>query len=118
HYWYNKEIHPQMTQMAADKNTPRESYDPAFFQKLFNAEDKHFWFQARNRVIAAMVRRIVSSFPAGYRVLEVGCGTGNVLRVLEAECTWGYVIGMDLFEEGRGFASIRVRCTIFTRTDI
>jgi SAM-dependent methyltransferase len=28
------------------------SYDPAYFQPLFAIEDRHFWFQARNRAIA------------------------------------------------------------------
>lgn len=89
-----------------------ESYDPAFFKSLFEAEDKHFWFVARNRVIGAIVRRVVAAFAPGYRVLEVGCGTGNVLRVLEKECAPGAVTGMDLFEEGLRFARTRTTCPL------
>jgi SAM-dependent methyltransferase len=45
-------------------------------------------------------------------VLEVGCGTGNTLRVLEHACTRGTVIGMDLYDEGLRIARRRVRCEL------
>ena len=84
------------------------SYDPDYFAPLFAAEDRHFWFRARNRVISTLVEKELRRLPAGYRVLEVGCGTGNVLRQLERICSNGQVIGMDLFFEGLEFARQRV----------
>jgi SAM-dependent methyltransferase len=48
--------------------------------------------------------------PSGFRVLEAGCGTGNVLRVLEQTCSRGMVIGMDLFYEGLNYARQRTSC--------
>jgi SAM-dependent methyltransferase len=53
-------------------------------------------------VIEAVLEPLLPTMPDGYRVLEVGCGTGNTLRVLERVCTGGTVIGMDLFDEGPG----------------
>jgi SAM-dependent methyltransferase len=50
--------------------------------------------------------------PNGYRVLEVGCGNGNVLRVLEQVCDRGEVIGLDLFAERLRYARQRVRCQL------
>jgi SAM-dependent methyltransferase len=82
------------------------------FAALFAAEDRHFWFRARNEVLAGVVRQIVGSFDAGYRVLEVGCGTGNVLRVLEQVCVHGHVTGMDLHDEGLQYARQRVKCPL------
>jgi SAM-dependent methyltransferase len=95
-----------------DPAPPHESFAPALFEVLAQAEDKHFWFRARNRIIAATVRRVIASFAEGYRVLEVGCGTGNVLRVLEQVCSRGTVTGMDLFAEGLEFARQRTRCAL------
>jgi SAM-dependent methyltransferase len=95
----------------------RKSYEPAFFQSLAAIEDQHFWFRARNQTIASLVRQIEADFPLGYRVLEIGCGTGNVLRVLEQECPNGLVIGADLFIEGLSFASERVSCSLL-QTDV
>lgn len=88
------------------------AYDPAFFEHLFRIEDRHFWFSARNRVISAMVDRLTRSQSQGYHVLEVGCGTGNVLRVLERTCASGHVVGMDLFGEGLLFARQRTQCSL------
>jgi SAM-dependent methyltransferase len=84
-----------------------KSYDPAFFQLLFEVEDKHFWFRSRNRTIAAWVELLTSELTTSFRVLEVGCGTGNVLRVLGQACPNGTVVGMDLFAEGLKYAKER-----------
>jgi SAM-dependent methyltransferase len=88
------------------------TYDPAFFARLFAVEDRHFWFRVRNLVIERMVRQVIAGLPDGYRVLEVGCGTGNVLRMLEAVCTRGTVVGMDQEEEGLKYARARTTCTL------
>jgi len=88
------------------------SYDPTYFPLLSAIEDRHFWFRARNRVIATLVGQITSGLEIGYQVLEVGCGTGNVLRVLEQICPHGTVIGMDLFAEGLAYARQRTTCSL------
>ena len=90
----------------------RQSYDPKFFSELARIENKHFWFRTRNRVIATLTEQITRNLPDGYRVLEVGCGTGNVLRALEQACPRGIVIGMDLFAEGLAFARTRTSCPL------
>ena len=91
---------------------PHSSYDRSYFDPLFAIEDRHFWFRARNRVIDTIVRQITANLVPGYRVLEVGCGTGNVLRILEKGCNNGVVIGMDLFAEGLQYARERTSCLL------
>lgn len=88
------------------------SYDPAFFARLFAIEDRHFWFRARNRIIVNLVRQMTADLCPGYRVLEIGCGTGNVLRALEHACLEATVIGMDLFTPGLQYARHRVSCSL------
>lgn len=83
------------------------TYDPDYFPLLYQVEDRHFWFKARNRVIAAVVRQAMSDRRPGYRILEIGCGTANVLRVLEQTCPRGMIVGMDLFAEGLRIARRR-----------
>ena len=58
-------------------------------------------------MITTLVTQIVAPLAPGYRVLEVGCGTGNVLQVLKDSCHDGTVIGMDLFMEGLHYARQR-----------
>jgi len=86
------------------------TYDPDYFEMLFAIEDRHFWFRARNRLLAALVQQMVGRLPQDYRALEVGCGTGNVLRMLETVCGRSHVLGMDLFRKGLQYASQRVTC--------
>jgi SAM-dependent methyltransferase len=84
------------------------SYNPTYFEHLAAIENRHFWFRARRKVISSIVKKAKSDMDPGYRVLEVGCGTGNVLHALEDVCSDGIVIGMDLFSEGLRHAR---RCT-------
>jgi SAM-dependent methyltransferase len=94
------------------QENPITSYDPDYFNPLFLAEDRHFWFRSRNKIIADSLGKIIDSLPDGYRMLEIGCGTGNVLRMLEKLCSHGEVIGTDLFAEGLQFARRRVSCSL------
>jgi SAM-dependent methyltransferase len=87
-------------------------YDPSHFAPLVAVEDRHFWFRARNRIISLLARQAVAEFAPGYRVLEVGCGDGNVLRFLEKACPDGVVVGMDYFREGLVYARGRCSCPL------
>jgi SAM-dependent methyltransferase len=82
-------------------------YDPSFFEQLAKVEDRHFWFQARNRLIFGITRKLTPGLNPGYRVLEVGCGTGNILRALRQACPDGNVVGLELWLEGLRFAQQR-----------
>ena len=85
---------------------------PPDFAELFAAERRHFWFRARNKLLSAVVRQLVADLADGYRLLEVGCGTGNVLRALEQVCTRGNVIGLDLYPQGLHLAGQRSDCPL------
>lgn len=92
--------------------TAVSAYDPAFFDLLAKVEDRHFWFRARSELIRGTMSRLAISIPAGSRVLEVGCGTGNVLRWLERACPGMLVIGVDLWHEGLRHAKQRTNCPL------
>ncbi len=86
---------------------PRDGYQSHFFDKLADVEDRHFWFRVRNRVVTSLALDLVRPLAPGFRVLEVGCGNGNVLRHLSRAIQNGTVIGLDLFEEGLRLARRR-----------
>ena len=89
-----------------------EVWDEKAFASLAEAEERHFWFRGRNRILGGLFQRLTSDLPDGYRVLEVGCGTGNVLRELERVCRRGHVAGLDLYEDGLRHARRRVSCPL------
>jgi ubiquinone/menaquinone biosynthesis C-methylase UbiE len=71
-----------------------DTFDPLSFKKLREAEKNHFWFQIRNKCI---FDRIYKFAPPPAKLLEVGCGTGNVSSFLAIK---GYqVTGCEFFPE-------------------
>ena len=61
---------------AADLQAADIRYDASRFEVLARLEREHFWFTARTRLIVWALR---SHFPRAQSLLEIGCGTGNVL---------------------------------------
>jgi SAM-dependent methyltransferase len=82
----------------------KEGYDPRLFEQLVGLEDRSFWFRARNRLIVQTVNELASP---GDRFLEVGCGTGYVLRALAEECGLE-VTGSEMLGDGLEHARRRV----------
>lgn len=93
--------------MKRIRPAPRQSYSADHFAPLFAAEDRHFWFRARNRCLRALIRSL-PDFPGISRVLEVGCGNGAVLKMLHDLFPGKTVVGMELF--GEGLEHARRRC--------
>ncbi len=92
--------------------TKSRTYNPEHFAKLFEVEDRHFWFRARNDLIGQLLRWPVFHASSSNKVLEVGCGTGNTLRVLEQVFGADAVMGMDLFVDGFRYARQRTGCRL------
>jgi 2-polyprenyl-3-methyl-5-hydroxy-6-metoxy-1,4-benzoquinol methylase len=75
------------------------TYDPSFFERLKKAEAINFWFQIRRKWIFDRIKKFIA--PSG-RVLEVGCGTGDVSSFLAQK---GYVVtGFGFYPEAVNIA--------------
>jgi SAM-dependent methyltransferase len=98
---------------SEDGLTPDDGgYDERYVSALAAAEDRHFWFRARNAVIRAAASTIEPTLASHYRVLEVGCGTGNTLRVLAEVFRRGWVVGVDAQYGGLVVARDRLSCPL------
>lgn len=75
------------------------------FRNLFEAEEKSFWFTNRNRLIVHYLKKY---FPDMESYLEIGCGTGFVLKAVREAFPRCRVSGSELFEEGLVYARERV----------
>lgn len=82
-----------------------QGYNPQIYAELARLEDRNFWFQARNRLI---VRAARNYFPDAKSFLEIGCGTGQVLRAVGTAFPNARLHGSELFVEGLAFARQRL----------
>lgn len=76
--------------------------DPAYIRTMAALEDHHWWFEARRRIVAAVLD--AQRLPPGADVLEVGCGTGGNLALLHR---YGRVWACEPDAEARAFAERR-----------
>lgn len=75
------------------------------FGDLFAREESSFWFQGRNDILAWVMARFVRP---RRNFLEIGCGTGFVMRRLVQEFPETRFSGSELFDQGLGFARQRL----------
>ena len=82
-----------------------ENYDPVYFEQLAALEGNHFWFRSRNDLIENFAKRYLRS-RSNY--LEIGCGTGFVLRHLRRSFSQWTISASELHYTGLLFARHRV----------
>jgi SAM-dependent methyltransferase len=85
-----------------------------YFADLAAIEANSFWFRARSALIIWAMRRYV---PDVRSFLEIGCGTGFVLRGVRAAFPSVELSGSEVFTAGLGFAAQRVPSARFYQMD-
>lgn len=80
-------------------------FRPEAFEQLAALEAGNFWFRARNALIVWSLKR---HFPAVRRYLEIGCGTGFVLRGVAQAYPAAELVGSEVFSAGLPYAASRV----------
>ena len=74
------------------------------YQQMAELDDRHWWYRARRRILAELIRREVR-LPADARILEIGCGTGHNLQMLSG---FGHVDGLELDDEAAALSEKRL----------
>ena len=87
-----------------DQYVTAGSFDASAFEFLFEMEQKHFWHVGRREIILDVLRRDIPDL-AGSRMLETGCGNGNILWYLKQNGI--NIEGGDIFLEGLNFCRKR-----------
>lgn len=82
-----------------------DSYNPRWYEELARLEVGNFWFVVRNRLIKWLAQRFLGETG---QYLEVGCGTGFVLKMLLENFPKWKIIGTEAQLEGIYFARNRV----------
>lgn len=77
--------------------------EPAEFDRLAQTEEQLWWFRAQHRNILATLDRLV--LPAAkHDCIDVGCGTGGLVRKLESQRPDWKIVGIDLSERALEYA--------------
>lgn len=79
-------------------------FDVSLYQGFSSAEESHFWYDARHRLVARCLQRY---FPDAKTLHEAGCGTGGMLAYLAGCFPALRLSGSDPYMEGLRFASGR-----------
>jgi SAM-dependent methyltransferase len=74
------------------------------YREMAELDQRHWWYRARRDVLADLIRRYALA-PAGAHILEIGCGTGHNLQMLQC---FGDVDALELDEEARAIAEQRL----------
>lgn len=77
--------------------------DSRLYRDFARLEDTHWWFTGRRAVIREVLRQRLP--PGPLRILDIGCGTGGMLRLLNE---FGPVQGIDSSSEALQLARERV----------
>lgn len=84
--------------------------DRSVYDSMAELDERHWWYVARRKVLAALIRRRVRP-PKNARVLEIGCGTGHNLKMLGE---FGTVDGLEIDEAARSLAEKRAGHEIYS----
>ncbi len=76
--------------------------DVAEYQRMYDAEDRSWWFRARRRIVASVLDGLPLPQPAA--LADIGCGTGGNLPTL---ARFGRVIAVEPSPDARAFAQRR-----------
>lgn len=77
--------------------------DRAVFDRMAEIDDEHWWFAARRGIIAGLIERQAAR-GRRLRILEVGCGTGSNLALLQR---YGEVDAIEPDDPARALATSR-----------
>ncbi len=74
------------------------------YDRMAELDQLHWWYRARRQVLEALIRRSADLSPDA-RLLEVGCGTGHNLPMLER---FGHVDAIEVDPAARAIAERRL----------
>ena len=82
-----------------------ENFEPEAQDWLDRVQAGSFWFRARNRLIIDLVHRFM---PTAGSVLEIGCGTGYVLKALREALPASRIFGSEVDRHALALARRRI----------
>lgn len=109
------EIHQGVKCYSPKLALENTDYPADVFKFMYEAENSNFWFISRNKVIQHLFHKHIGNKEAD--ILEIGCGTGYVLKGLQDKFSNYNLIGSEIHLEGIKFAKKRLSDVEFIQLD-
>jgi len=93
-----------LVRLAPELDEIDEGFALESFEILSRTEEGHFWFTTRNQLIEWLIHRYAS---ATGRAIEIGCGTGFVLKAFRSALPQTNISGSELHSRGLLYARDR-----------
>ena len=77
---------------------------PDEYRVMFEFEDDYWWYRGLRVLLKRLLAQYGPADQASAMILDVGCGTGGNLRVLQSH---GHAIGVDISEQAIAFCRAR-----------
>jgi SAM-dependent methyltransferase len=74
------------------------------YDRMAELDSRHWWYRARRDILATLIARKLK-LPATPRILEIGCGTGHNLEMLQR---FGTADGIEIDPAARSLAAERL----------
>lgn len=94
----------EFVRLAPDLDEVDEGIALESFDVLRRNEEGHFWFTTRNQLIEWLIGRYASG---AARAIEIGCGTGFVLKAIRSALPRANIAGSELHSRGLLYARTR-----------
>jgi SAM-dependent methyltransferase len=78
--------------------------DRRVYDRMAELDERHWWYRARRGILTDLIRRRIA-LPEGARILEIGCGTGHNLEMLQG---FGRADGIEIDPAAREIAERRL----------
>ena len=76
---------------------------------MFEIEEKHWWYVGKRKIVSALLKKFISN-KKDNRILDIGCGTGIVLKMLNE---YGLASGLDISKDALSFCKERGLNSLF-----
>ncbi|PKO54946.1 MAG: SAM-dependent methyltransferase [Betaproteobacteria bacterium HGW-Betaproteobacteria-2] len=86
---------------APEFSEQSDGYDPTRYETVSRFERTYFWFRGRNSLIKKQLRKYFSQADL---ILEIGCGTGQVLRAIREALPIARLHGTEINTSGLKYA--------------
>lgn len=75
-------------------DSPPQIFELDYYQRLHDIEEQHGWAQGLRSAMDALLQPVLNGKPL--RALDIGCGTGYLLKYLQRYPVDGEVVGIDI----------------------